>query len=84
VRDVLLANTGIDIGKLQFAVVFTELGVTDGYSGNWGATYSCAEKASAYRETVARLATRGAVAWWNLGQIARWTSDHDCLAQMLT
>lgn len=84
VRDVLLANTGVDIGKLSFAVVFTELGVTDGYSGNWGATYSCAEKASAYRETVARLATRGAVAWWNLGQIARWTSDHDCLAQMLS
>lgn len=80
-RDVILANRGVDIGELQFTVIFTELGVTDGYSGSWGASYTCAEKASAYRETVARLP--GAMAWWNIGQIARWTSDHDCLAQML-
>lgn len=62
----------------------TEIGVMDGYSGNWDASYSCAEKADAYQET-ARVLTAAGIdlfTWWNLGQIGIWHSDHDCVPEM--
>lgn len=84
-HDVILANTGVDVNRLHIPVVWTEIGIEDGYaSGVIGGpqTYSCEEKADAYRETVKRIENRGAIAWWNFGQISRWHSDHACLPLM--
>jgi len=83
-RDVLLANTGFDAQTWPGLVTFTELGVTDGYAGTWDIAFTCAEKADAWQETTRRLQERGGLmAWWNLGAIGKWTSDHDCLRAMV-
>ena len=39
-----------------------------------------------YRETIRRKKLSGVVdgfLWWNIGQIGQWSSDADCLAEML-
>lgn len=85
VRDVVKANTGVDILSLSIPVVFSEIGVTDGYGTGiiyGGPTYTCQERASAYRYTAAQLEGRGMMNWWNIGQIGPWTSDHECLPEM--
>ncbi len=83
VRDIILANTGQDILKLRIPVIYTELGLSDGYSGNWNAQYSCEEKASAYKETARKLLPKAKFTWWNIGKVWQWTDDSPCLAQML-
>lgn len=84
VRDVMLANTGFDLSRWPGTVAFTEIGLHDGYSGNWGAVYSCAEIADAYKTTAAKLQSRAVMQWWNIGQVSRWTSSHECLPQMIS
>ena len=66
-------------------IINTELGVTDGYQGTKN-TFSCYEKGLMYRETIRRKKLSGVVdgfLWWNIGQIGQWSSDADCLAEML-
>jgi hypothetical protein len=85
VRDVLLANGGPDLRTWPGVVAVTEIGLSDGYSGNWSAAYSCAEVANAYKTTRAVYQQRGfpeVITWWNFGRIGMWHSDHDCAGQM--
>ena len=64
--------------------VITEVGVTDGYSGSWTETFSCEQKAAAYRETRRQYQQDGLwLAWWNIGSIGKWTDDSPCLELML-
>ena len=87
-QAVILANAKIDTNLLRIPVIWTEIGVTDGYAtGVIGGPerYSCNEKASAYRETKRKLVEYGgAFTWWTIATGGGpWTSDHDCLSQML-
>lgn len=62
-------------------IAMTEIGLSDGYSGNWNATYSCNEVCSAKTATLDRWAIEGyphVYFHWNIGKIGIWTSDHDC------
>ena len=86
VRNIVLSAVGVDLAASRVPVVVTEGGLSDGYSGNWHAAYSCAEAADAARVTVDTLAEQGVIdawTWWNLGAIGIWTSDHDCTGAMV-
>lgn len=85
VADYLLREAGFDLCAWPGLTAVTEIGVTDGYSGNWNATYSCAEKADAFQATRAALdaADVAMFHWWNVGSIAGWSSDAECVGQML-
>jgi DNA polymerase-3 subunit epsilon len=83
-RDVLLANTGFDLATWPGLIAVTELGLSDGYSGNWNAPYTCQEAANAYRTTRRIYQEHGypqIEIWWNFGQLG-WHSDDACTRQM--
>lgn len=66
----------------QGLVILTEAGLSDGYSGNWTAAYSCEEVRSALTYSLKQYQTQGIIdglIWWNFGKVSRWTSDHACL-----
>ena len=84
-RDVMLANYGFDLAEWPGVWAITEIGLSDGYSGNWDAEYTCEELASAYDETLAVYAEHGypdVYLHWNYGAIGMWTSDHVCAGAM--
>jgi hypothetical protein len=83
-RDVLLANTGFDLATWPGVMAVTEIGLSDGYSGNWDAPYTCQEATNAFSTTRAVYQAHGypqIEIWWNFGQLG-WHSDDDCAAAM--
>lgn len=83
VCDLATANNyGVSCAGLTW--ILTEAGVTDGYQGN-KQLFSCEQKAAAYKETARRKQADGVTGftWWSVGLIGRWTSDHDCVRQMV-
>lgn len=84
-RDVLLANTGFDLATWPGLLTVTEIGLADGYSGDWDATYTCAEAADAYQTTADTYQSRGypqVEIWWSFGAIGMWHSDAACAGVM--
>ena len=85
VRDVLLANTGIDLKNWAGTIIVTEIGLSDGYSGNWNAPYSCEEMTDTYIATLEEYKNEGYIdgfTWWNVGKIGKWTDDSMCLPNL--
>lgn len=83
IRELLLDR--VDIQNWPGLIILTEAGLSDGYSGNWRADYTCEEAASALAYSAKRYEDEGiidGIAWWNIGQISIWTSDHHCLRFM--
>lgn len=77
----LLSEYDFDLYAWKGVWAITELGLSDGYSGNWDATYSCQEVADAYWTTVGVYQENGlpdVLLWWSFGKIGPWHSDHDC------
>ena len=74
-----------DLIQFKGAVIVSESGLTDGYSGSWTDTFTCEQKALAYKETVYQYQRDGWVSlvWWNLGKVSIWTDDSECLSLML-
>lgn len=59
----------------------TEIGLSDGYSGNWSAAYSCDQLKSAYWEThntYREHSYPAAFQQWNYGAAGIWTDDSLC------
>lgn len=86
VRNYLLANTGFDFATWPGVIYMTEMGLNDGYSGNWDAVYSCAELANAYKETIRQYAADGWIDgfhWWNWDKVGKWTANSACASAML-
>jgi hypothetical protein len=83
-RGVLLANTGFDLATWPGLIAVTEVGLSNGYSGNWDAPYTCQEAADAFRTTQATYQAHGypqIEIWWNFGQLG-WHSDDACAGAM--
>lgn len=82
IRDLLIQHAGVDIANWKGVILITEGGLSDGYSGNWKAPYTCQELAQAFTESARRWKEQGVVdgiTLWNVGKISIWTSDHLCL-----
>ncbi len=85
-REVMWVFDGFDLATWPGVWAITEIGLSDGYSGNWDAKYTCDELASAYRETLRVYKENGyphVLLWWNFGDVGGgWTSDHACASAL--
>lgn len=84
VCDMLRTSAGFDCNTVLFFA--TELGLSGGYSGTWDNIWTCQQIADAYKTTSRWLAAYSPIrgfAWWNIGEVSRWHSDHACLGLML-
>ena len=81
IRLTILGAGGPDLKNWPGEIWITEVGLSDGYSGNWDAPYTCSEVKDAYFTTRDKYIDEGMVdgfSWWNFGKVGRWTSDHAC------
>jgi hypothetical protein len=81
IRLTILGAGGPDLKTWPGEIWITEVGLSDGYSGNWDAVYNCNEVKDAYHTTDAQYKIEGMIdgfSWWNFGKVGRWTSDHAC------
>jgi hypothetical protein len=76
------AKYDLDLEEWPGVWAITEIGLGDGYSGDWSSVYTCTEAASAYRESLHIYKENGyphVLLWWNFGDVGGgWTSDHAC------
>jgi hypothetical protein len=83
IRDWIMAMTPDDFDLYEWRGVWaiTEVGLSDGYSGNWSAPYTCDELAQAYWTTHTTYQTNEfphVQHHWNFGTGGIWTDDSHC------
>jgi hypothetical protein len=83
IRDWIYATSGdhFDLYEWNGVWSITEVGLSDGYSGNWSAPYTCDELKSAYWEThdtYTQYEFPDVQHHWNFGKAGIWTDDSHC------
>ena len=87
IRDYLKANHNYDLAGFRGPIYVTEIGVRDGYSGDWNDTWTCGQLQQMWAATKAEYLARHPwiTGWhyWNIGGSGtRWSNDEPCLAQL--
>ncbi len=82
-RDWIYATTPdhFDLYEWKGVWAITEIGLSDGYSGNWSAPYTCQELKEAYWKTHAVYTEHhfpDAFQQWSYGPGGNWTDDSHC------